>query len=166
MIVTYRNGASRSEALSTSAFRSPSRPSASGSRPALIHAQPHSTGNAAIRAAGRATGEVLAAAVTMLDPGLIVVGGDMAPAHELFVAGLRDTLFRDATVTAGDDLRGGGRHPRRGPGRAGTAAVALSRVLHARRGRRAGVAARGRLTCAASCADLALYYRLTGGRPV
>jgi predicted NBD/HSP70 family sugar kinase len=87
---------------------------------------------AAIRASGHATGEVLAAAVTLLDPGLIVVGGDMAPAHELFVAGLRETLFRDATLTASHDLRVVAATHGADSGVRGTAAVALSRVLNAR----------------------------------
>lgn len=87
---------------------------------------------AAIRASGQATGEVLAAAVTLLDPGLVVVGGDMAPAHDLFVAGLHETLFRDATVTASHDLRVVAATHGADSGVRGTAAVALSRVLNAR----------------------------------
>ena len=53
-----------------------------------------------IRRSGRHFGEVLAAAVTLLNPAAIVVGGDMAPAYDLFVAGLRETLYRDASAIA------------------------------------------------------------------
>jgi predicted NBD/HSP70 family sugar kinase len=58
-----------------------------------------------IRASGRHFGNVLAAAVTLLNPAVIVIGGDMAPAYELFVAGLRETLYRDASAIATRDLQ-------------------------------------------------------------
>lgn len=58
-----------------------------------------------IRRSGRHFGEVLAAAVTLLNPAAIVVGGDMAPAYDLFVAGLRETLYRDASAIATRDLQ-------------------------------------------------------------
>jgi len=58
-----------------------------------------------IRRSGRQFGEVLAAAVTLLNPAAIVVGGDMAPAYDLFVAGLRETLYRDASAIATRELQ-------------------------------------------------------------
>jgi len=58
-----------------------------------------------IRDSGRHFGTVLAAAVTLLNPTIIVVGGDMAPAYDMFVAGLRETLYRDASTIATRDLR-------------------------------------------------------------
>ncbi|MBN9619948.1 MAG: ROK family protein, partial [Actinobacteria bacterium] len=58
-----------------------------------------------IRDSGRHFGSVLAAAVTLLNPGAIVVGGDLAPAYDMFVAGLRETLYRDASAVATRDLR-------------------------------------------------------------
>jgi predicted NBD/HSP70 family sugar kinase len=58
-----------------------------------------------IRRSGRHFGEVLAAAVTLLNPAAIVIGGDMAPAYDLFVAGMRETLYRDASALATRDLR-------------------------------------------------------------
>jgi len=57
-----------------------------------------------IRDSGRHVGTVLAAAVTLLNPTIIVVGGDMAPAYDMFVAGLRETLYRDASTIATRDL--------------------------------------------------------------
>ena len=57
-----------------------------------------------IRRSGRHFGEVLAAVVTLLNPAAIVIGGDMAPAYDLFVAGLRETLYRDASALATRDL--------------------------------------------------------------
>jgi predicted NBD/HSP70 family sugar kinase len=45
-------------------------------------------------------GEVLAAAVNLLNPALVVVAGDMAGAYEIFVAGLRETMYGNATAQA------------------------------------------------------------------
>jgi predicted NBD/HSP70 family sugar kinase len=58
-----------------------------------------------IRRSGRQFGEVLAAAVTLLNPATIVVGGDMAPAYDLFAAGLRESLYRDASAIATRELQ-------------------------------------------------------------
>jgi predicted NBD/HSP70 family sugar kinase len=58
-----------------------------------------------VRRSGRRFGEVLAGAVTLLNPALIVIGGDMLPAYDLFVAGLRETLYRDASAIATRDLQ-------------------------------------------------------------
>lgn len=54
----------------------------------------------AIRDSGRHVGEVLAAAVNLVNPAVLVIAGDMAGAYEIFVAGLRETLYRDATALA------------------------------------------------------------------
>jgi predicted NBD/HSP70 family sugar kinase len=43
--------------------------------------------------AGRALGAVLSTAVSLLNPDVVVIGGDIAHAHEHFVAGVRDTLL-------------------------------------------------------------------------
>ncbi len=53
-----------------------------------------------IRDSGRYVGEVLAAAVNLLNPALVVVAGDMAGAYEIFVAGLRETMYGNATAQA------------------------------------------------------------------
>jgi predicted NBD/HSP70 family sugar kinase len=53
-----------------------------------------------IRDSGRYVGEVLAAAVNLLNPAVVVVAGDMAGAYEIFVAGLRETLYGNATAQA------------------------------------------------------------------
>lgn len=59
---------------------------------------------ARIRDSGRRVGEVLAAVVNVLNPRALVIGGDMAPAYDTFVAGLRETLYADATEVASRDL--------------------------------------------------------------
>jgi predicted NBD/HSP70 family sugar kinase len=58
-----------------------------------------------IRDSGRRVGEVLSAAVTLLNPEVVVVGGDLAAAYEPFVAGLRETVYRRSTALSTRQLR-------------------------------------------------------------
>jgi len=53
-----------------------------------------------IRDSGRHVGEVLAGAINLLNPAILVVAGDMAGAYDIFVAGLRETLYGNATALA------------------------------------------------------------------
>lgn len=53
-----------------------------------------------IRDSGRHVGEVLAAAVNLLNPATLVVAGDVAAAYDFFVAGLRETLYGNASTLA------------------------------------------------------------------
>lgn len=53
-----------------------------------------------IRDSGRHVGEVVAAAVNLLNPAVLVVSGDLASSYEIFVAGLRETLYGNATAQA------------------------------------------------------------------
>ena len=53
-----------------------------------------------IRDSGRHVGEVIAGAVNLLNPAVLVVAGDMAGAYDIFVAGLRETLYGNATALA------------------------------------------------------------------
>jgi predicted NBD/HSP70 family sugar kinase len=46
-----------------------------------------------VTAAGRALGDVLSTAVSLLNPDVVVIGGDIAHAHEHFLLGVRDTLL-------------------------------------------------------------------------
>jgi predicted NBD/HSP70 family sugar kinase len=46
-----------------------------------------------VTAAGRALGDVLSTAVSLLNPDVVVIGGDIVHAHERFLAGVRDTLL-------------------------------------------------------------------------
>lgn len=57
-----------------------------------------------VRESGRQVGEVLAAVVTLLNPEAVVVGGDMAAAYDVFVAGLRETLNGQAPPVVTRDL--------------------------------------------------------------
>jgi len=46
-----------------------------------------------VTAAGRALGDVLSTAVSMLNPDVVVIGGDIVHAHEQFLLGVRETLL-------------------------------------------------------------------------
>jgi predicted NBD/HSP70 family sugar kinase len=47
-----------------------------------------------VREAGRVLGEVLAAAVNLLNPSVVVIGGDLAQAHEQLMAGVREVVYQ------------------------------------------------------------------------
>jgi predicted NBD/HSP70 family sugar kinase len=53
-----------------------------------------------IRESGRHVGEVLASTVNLLNPAAVVIDGDMARAYDILVAGLRETLYGNATALA------------------------------------------------------------------
>jgi len=82
-----------------------------------VHADPEA--RRLIREAGRHIGEVLAGAVNLLNPDALVITGDMAKAYDIFVAGLRETVYGNATAVATRERRGDPRttdpalHPRR-----------------------------------------------------
>ena len=85
-----------------------------------------------IRDSGRHIGEVIASAVNLLNPAVLVVAGDMAAAYDVFVAGLRETLYRNATAMATRELQV---VPAAHEGHSaviGTAAMVLDQVLSAR----------------------------------
>jgi len=58
-----------------------------------------------VREAGRALGKVLAAAVNLFNPAVIVIGGDVAQAHEPLLAGAREELYRRSLPLATRHLR-------------------------------------------------------------
>jgi predicted NBD/HSP70 family sugar kinase len=53
-----------------------------------------------VRRAGRQLGEVLAAAVNLFNPSVIVIGGDLAHAHEQLLAGVREVVYQRSTALA------------------------------------------------------------------
>ena len=57
-----------------------------------------------IRESGRRVGEAMATVVNLLNPSALVVGGDLAGAYDLFVAGLRETLYASAAAWTSNDL--------------------------------------------------------------
>jgi predicted NBD/HSP70 family sugar kinase len=58
-----------------------------------------------IRDAGRRIGGVLSAAVTLLNPEVVVIGCDLAGAYEPLVAGLRETVYQRSTALSTRQLR-------------------------------------------------------------
>ncbi len=85
-----------------------------------------------IRDSGRHIGEVVAAAVNLLNPKVLVIAGDLAGAYEIFVAGLRETLYGNATAMSTRELEvvqaAHGGHS----AVVGTAAMVLDEVLSPR----------------------------------
>ena len=58
-----------------------------------------------IREAGRTVGGVLATCVNMLNPAVIVIGGDVARADEPLMAGIREVVYRRSLPLATGRLR-------------------------------------------------------------
>jgi predicted NBD/HSP70 family sugar kinase len=58
-----------------------------------------------VTAAGRAVGDVLSTAVSLLNPDVVVLGGDIAHAHEHFLHGVRETLLSRSQPLATAHLR-------------------------------------------------------------
>lgn len=90
-----------------------------------------------LRDSGRYVGELLAVAVNLLHPQAVIVGGDMAAAFDLFVAGLRESVYGLATPEAVRDLEFRPAIHGDSSGLVGCAAIAVEHAL-----RPAAVAAR------------------------
>jgi predicted NBD/HSP70 family sugar kinase len=60
---------------------------------------------AMVRTAGRRIGEVLAGAVNILNPSVVVLGGDMAEAFGPLVSSIREVVYRRSTALATRRLR-------------------------------------------------------------
>lgn len=58
-----------------------------------------------VREAGRAVGVVVAQAVNLLNPAVVVIGGDLAYAEEQLFAGVRETVYRRSAVLATRQLQ-------------------------------------------------------------
>ncbi|WP_309504839.1 MULTISPECIES: ROK family protein [Nocardioides] len=82
-----------------------------------------------LRDSGRALGEVLAVAINLLNPAAVVIGGDMEPAFDFHVAGVRESVYALAAPLATRDLQFlPAAHGDRA-GVVGCAALALDHVL-------------------------------------
>ncbi len=53
-----------------------------------------------VRESGRRIGEVVAGAVNLLNPQAVVIGGDMLAVYDVFVAGLRETVYAEGLALA------------------------------------------------------------------
>lgn len=84
-----------------------------------------------VRDSGRHIGEVLAGAVNLLNPEALVIAGDMAKAYDIFVAGLRATIYGNAAALATRELQILPSTHGEQSGVIGCAAMILDRVLSA-----------------------------------
>jgi predicted NBD/HSP70 family sugar kinase len=84
---------------------------------------------ALIREAGRRIGEVIAAAVNLLNPAVVVLGGDLTGAYEPLIAGVREAVYQRATALATGRLRIEPSMLGDTAGLAGCAAMVLDRIL-------------------------------------
>lgn len=85
-----------------------------------------------VRQSGRWLGEVLGAVVNVLNPDTLVIGGDVLPAYETFVAGMRETVYANATALATKDLEIAPARHGELAGLVGCAALALGEILSVR----------------------------------
>ncbi len=86
----------------------------------------------AIRESGRRVGEVLGGAVNLLNPQAVVIGGDMVGAYDVFVAGIRETLYGAAMAASTGELEILPASHGEAAGLVGCAALALDDVLSVR----------------------------------
>lgn len=84
-----------------------------------------------LREAGRQLGEVLAIAINLLNPEVVVIGGDMAAAFDLFTAGVRETVYSRSTALATRDLTFVPSTHADSTGMVGCAAVVINHLLSA-----------------------------------
>jgi predicted NBD/HSP70 family sugar kinase len=59
----------------------------------------------AVREAGRLIGQVLSSTVNLLNPSLIIMGGDIAAAEQQLLAGIREVVYRRSTALSTTDLQ-------------------------------------------------------------
>jgi predicted NBD/HSP70 family sugar kinase len=58
-----------------------------------------------LRGAGRSIGQILASTVNLLNPALIMVGGDLAKAEPQLLAGIREVVYQRSTTLSTTDLQ-------------------------------------------------------------
>jgi len=98
----------------------------------------------AVRKAGREIGEVLAAAVNILNPSVIVVGGSVAQAGEYLLVGIREAVYASAIPLATRNLTVVRTAAQDRAGVIGASHLAIDHVLGTMTGRRPQAFPRGR----------------------
>ncbi|MFC0865591.1 ROK family protein [Sphaerimonospora cavernae] len=86
---------------------------------------------AVVRQAGRRLGEVISGAVNLLNPSVVVLGGDVAEMFQPLVSGVREVVYRRSTQLATRSLRIERSRLGAGAGITGCALMVLDRVLSA-----------------------------------
>jgi predicted NBD/HSP70 family sugar kinase len=102
-----------------------------------------STANRAVREAGRRLGEVLAAAVNLLNPSVIVLGGTIARSGDQLLAGVREVVYQRSLPLATRHLQIVRSRLDDRAGVVGAAVTAIEEVLDAQAIDRTLVAAQG-----------------------
>lgn len=82
-----------------------------------------------LRESGRHVGELLAIAINLLNPDVVVVGGDMGQAFDLYTAGLRESVYARSTALATRELRFLPAVHADSSGLVGCAALAIDHIL-------------------------------------
>lgn len=82
-----------------------------------------------LRDSGRQVGEVLAIAINLLNPEVVVVGGDMGQAFDVYAAGIRESVYARSTAFATRDLQFLPAAHGDASGLVGCAALAIDHVL-------------------------------------
>lgn len=83
----------------------------------------------AVREAGRLLGRVLAATVNLLNPAMIMIGGDVAEAGDQLLAGVREVVYQRSTALATNDLIIGSSTMGDRAGVIGAAAMVIEHIL-------------------------------------
>jgi predicted NBD/HSP70 family sugar kinase len=84
----------------------------------------------AIARSGRIVGETLATLVNFFNPGIVVVGGTIAATGDLFLAAVRQTVYRRSLPLATRDLRIIAANPNHEEGLIGGAALAQTQIFN------------------------------------
>jgi len=91
------------------------------------------TGNAeavaALREAGRKIGGMLAGVVNLLNPSVVVIGGDVAQAGQALLAGIREAIYRRSTTLNTSELQIRGSELGDRAGIIGAVALVIERIL-------------------------------------
>ncbi|HVX54890.1 ROK family protein [Nocardioides sp.] len=82
-----------------------------------------------LRESGRHLGELLAIAINLLNPEVVVIGGDMGQAFDLYTAGVRESVYARSTALATRDLRFMPATHADSAGLVGCAALAIDHIL-------------------------------------
>jgi len=82
-----------------------------------------------LRESGRHLGELLAIAINLLNPEVVVIGGDMGQAFDLYTAGVRESVYARSTALATRNLRFMPATHADSAGLVGCAALAIDHIL-------------------------------------
>lgn len=83
-----------------------------------------------VRAAGRMIGQVLASTVNLLNPALIMFGGDLTKAEPQLLAGIREVVYQRSTTLSTTDLQITVSSLGDQAGITGAAAMVIEHILH------------------------------------